>query len=167
MDIAHFSGKEIIEMAIRIEENGVGFYTQACSASKSERIKKLFLSLAEEEKKHISCFKNIGRHVKDDTFPGIFDPNLEEAPLYLKALADSRVFTNLNEGKLLASKARSEEEVLKTAINIEKDSILFYYELRNAINDKDKLTLKGLIEEEKKHLQKLTELQQDLRRNAL
>jgi len=53
MDIAHFSGKEIIEMAIRIEENGVGFYTQACSASKSERIKKLFLSLAEEEKKHI------------------------------------------------------------------------------------------------------------------
>jgi len=72
------------------------------------------------------------------------------------------VFTNAHEGKRLASKVHGEEEVLKTAINIEKDSILFYYELQNAIRDKDKSTLKSLIIEEKSHLKKLTELQKTL-----
>ena len=162
MDIAHFSGKDILEMAIRIEENGIQFYTQAGSASKSERLKELFLFLAEEEKRHIAYFEEIRRHIRDDTLPGVFDPDIEEAPLYIQALADSRVFTNAHEGKRLASKVHGEEDVLKTVINIEKDSILFYYELQNAIRDKDKTTLKSLIIEEKSHLKKLTELQKTL-----
>src|SRR3989304_1008250 len=120
MDIAHFSGKDILEMAIRIEENGIQFYTQAGSASKSERLKELFLFLAEEEKRHIAYFEEIRRHIKDDTLTGVFGPN------------------------------------------IEKDSSLFYYELQNAIRDKDKTTLKSLIIEEKSHLKKLTELQKTL-----
>lgn len=162
MDIMHFSAKEILEMALRIEENGVEFYTQAGNASKSKKLKELFTFLAEEEKKHIRVFGEMDRSVKDDTKPDTLDPYLDEAPLYLEALANSRVFTNKNEGKRLAGIVRNEGEALQIAINMEKDSILFYYELHSAINNKDKAILESIIKEEKKHLGKLTALQKNL-----
>lgn len=163
MDIMHFSAKEILEMALRIEENGVEFYTQAGNASKSKKLKELFTFLAEEEKKHIIIFGEMDRSVKDDdTKPDTLDPYLDETSLYLKALANSRIFTNKNEGKRLAGKVRNEEEALQTAINMEKDSILFYYELHSAITNKDKAILGSIIEEEKKHLRKLIALQKNL-----
>jgi rubrerythrin len=162
MDIMHFSAKEILEMALRIEENGVEFYTQAGSASKSKKLKELFTFLTEEEKKHITIFGEMDSSVPDDTKPDTLDPYLDEASLYLKALANSRVFTNKNEGKRLAGKVSSEEEALLTAINMEKDSILFYNELHNAITNKDKAILGRIIEEEKKHLRKLIALRNNL-----
>ena len=159
MDIIHFSAKEVLEMAIRIEENGVEFYTRAGNATKSERLKELFIFFAKEEKKHIACFEDMDKRVESDDLPGSIDPYLEEGALYLKALANSRVFTNAHEGKRLAGEVRGENDILQTAINMEKDSILFYYELHNAVRDKDKATLRNLIQQEKDHLRKLTELQ--------
>jgi rubrerythrin len=167
MDIIHFSAKEVLEMAIRIEENGVEFYTQAGNATKFERLKELFIFLAKEEKKHIACFEDMDKRVKSDDLPWSIDPYLEEESLYLKALANSRVFTNTHEGKRLANEVHTEQDVLQTAINMEKDSILFYYELHNAVRDKDKAILRNLIEEEKSHLRKLTELQKFFQRNSV
>ena len=167
MDIIHFSAKEVIEMAIRIEENGVEFYTRAGNATKSERLKELFIFLAREEKKHIACFEDMDKRIESNDLPGSIDPYLEEESLYLKALANSRVFTNAHEGKGLAGEVRGENDILQTAINMEKDSILFYYELHNAVRDKDKATLRNLIEEEKTHLRKLTELQKFFLRSSI
>ncbi len=167
MDIIHFSAKEVLEMAIRIEENGVEFYTQAGNATKSERLKELFIFLSKEEKKHIACFENMDKRVDSDNFPGRIDPYLEEESLYLKALANSRVFTTTHEGKRLASEVHDENDVLQTAINMEKDSILFYYELHNTVRDKDKTTLQNLIQQEKDHLRKLTELQKNFLRSSI
>jgi rubrerythrin len=162
MDITHFSGKEVVEMAMRIEENGLEFYTRTANSSKSERLRELFLFLAEEEKKHIKLFEEIGGQLQDDKLSGVFDPYLEETSMYLMALADSRVFTNPNEGSRLANEVHEEGEILKTAIDMEKDSILFYYELQRAIRDQDKPVLGRLIDEEKNHLKKLTELQKSI-----
>lgn len=162
MDIIHFSAKEILEMALRIEENGVEFYTQAGNASKSKKLKELFTFLAEEEKKHIIIFGEMDKSAKDDTKPDTLDPYLDETSLYLQALANSRVFINKSEGKSLAGKVRNEGEALQTAINMEKDSILFYYELHSAITNKDKAILESIIKEEKKHLGKLIALQKSL-----
>ncbi len=102
MDPTRFSGKDVIEMAVRIEENGLAFYTEAAIASESEEIKKLFQFLGDEEKRHIYCFENIGKRFKDDNLPGISDPYIEETSLYLGALANSRVFTEKDEGSRMA-----------------------------------------------------------------
>ncbi|MFQ5586857.1 MAG: ferritin, partial [Thermodesulfobacteriota bacterium] len=53
-------------------------------------------------------------------------------------------------------------DAVRTAIDMEKDSILFYYELQKVVTDKDKGVITRLIEEEKKHLAQLTELQRNL-----
>ncbi|MCP3676990.1 MAG: ferritin family protein [Deltaproteobacteria bacterium] len=167
MDPTRFSGKDVIEMAVRIEENGLAFYTEAAIASESEEIKKLFQFLGDEEKRHIYCFENIGKSFKDDNLPGISDPYIEETSLYLGALANSRVFTEKDEGSRMAKKVRDEDDALRTAIDMEKDSILFYYELEKVVKEKDRSVLATLISEEKKHLAKLTELQKNLSEKTL
>ena len=113
MDPTRFSGKDVIEMAVRIEENGLTFYTEAAIASESEEIKELFQFLGDEEKRHIYCFENIGKSFDDDNLPGISDPYMEEASIYLGALANSRVFTEPDEGSRMAKEVRDENDAFK------------------------------------------------------
>lgn len=162
MDPVHFSGKEVLTMAVRIEENGLRFYTDAARAAKSDGLRELFKVLAEEEGRHIKVFSELRRLVADDTVNEGFDPQLSEASLYLKAIADTEVFTKANKGKEVARQVHDEKEALKVAIDMEKDSLLFYYELQRLIREKDKAVLESLIEQEKEHVRKLTEAKTSL-----
>lgn len=158
MDPVHFTGREVLEMAVKIEENGIHFYTDAGKASKNRKIKDLFKTLAEEETKHAKVFADLKKYASEDTVAEGFDPYIAEASLYLKALADSEVFTRADEGSRLAKKIKGEKDVVQFAIDMEKDSILFYYELDRMIRQKDKEVISRLIDQEKEHLKKLSTL---------
>jgi rubrerythrin len=162
MDPVHFSGSEVIAMAIRIEENGLKFYSDAAKATKIPRLQELFKFLAQEETRHVSAFSEIKDSIPEDAVAEGFDPYIAEATLYLKAMADTEVFTHPNEGKLLANKIFDEEGALDLAIDMEKDSLLFYYEMRNMIREKDVHVIDSLIEQEKEHLKKLTAHKEEL-----
>ncbi len=162
MDPVHFSGKEVVQMAIRIEENGLKFYTDASRATKVPRLKELFMALAEEEAKHISVFSDIGKSVPEDAVAEGFDPYITEASLYLKAMADQEVFTHADEGKKLAEQIFDERAALDLAIDMEKDSLLFYYEMMKMIREKDAFVIEELIGQEKEHLKKLSRLKEEL-----
>jgi rubrerythrin len=76
----------------------------------------------------------------------VFDPE-NEVGLYIRALADTRVFF---EKKIDIS---SMEEILKAAIVAEKDSIIFYLGLKNAVPERlggEKIDI--IIEEEMSHI---------------
>ncbi len=163
MDPAHFSSSEILEMAIRIEENGLIFYKVAADATNSEELEKLFGFLSKEEKKHIEYFSGLAELITGDETYNTFDPYIAEESLYLEALADSSVFTETDWGSKLANECTGELEVLSKAIEVEKDSILFYYELKNMVREKDQDLLEKIIAEERDHLAKLTELKQKLK----
>jgi len=162
MDPVHFSGKEVLTMAVRIEENGMRFYTDASKAAKSESLKELFKVLAEEEAHHIKVFSDLKKLVAEDTVNEGFDPQLSEASLYLKSIADTEVFTKADKGKEVAKQMHDEKEALKMAIDMEKDSLLFYYEMQRLIRASDKAVIESLIEQEKEHVRKLTEAQTSL-----
>lgn len=159
MDPVHFTGREVLDMAVRIEENGVKFYNDACRASASEAIKQLFKVLAEEESHHIKVFLDLKKTLGESGAPEGFDPYADEATQYLRALADTEVFTTPDGGGKLAGKMHNENEVLETAIGMEKDSLLFYYEMQRMIREQDRHVLESLIGQEKEHLQKLYNLQ--------
>ncbi len=160
MDPVHFTGKEILDMAVRIEENGLKFYTDASKASSSGAVKELFTVLAEEEGRHIKVFLDLKRSLAEDTAG--YDAYAEEASQYLKALADTEVFTSPDEGRKAAVMMHDAHDVIEMAIGMEKDSLLFYYEMQRMIREKDRQVLEALIEQEKEHLRKLTELQNAL-----
>ncbi len=162
MDPVHFSGREILEMALRIEENGKRFYADAARASRSDRLRDIFTFLVEEEKRHTEYFKGLLKGLDPEASQAVLDPYAEEARLYINALADSEVFTAADQGEVLANTVGGEKEALEYAIKMEKDSLLFYYELLSMVREKDRGVVNRIIQEEKKHLTKLNEVRKEI-----
>lgn len=162
MDPVRYSAKEVLDMALRIEENGEFFYAMAAEAARTDKAKELFEFLLDEEKKHTKAFKALIKEAGTEKCSDKLDPYLEDAYLYLNALADSEVFVNADEGTEFAQKIRGDEEAIDYAIKAEKDSLLFYYEISHFIREKDKHILDTIVKEEKDHLQKLTNMKNEL-----
>ena len=150
-----FSVSEVVQMGIQIEKNGKDFYSRVAELAKTDKVKEAFLFLESEEEKHIKVFKEILSGVEK------YEP-LESYPedyfAYLKALSENYVFTEEKMGEEVARKSKDEREAIEAGIGFEKDSILFYQEMKNLIKGETHETIDRLIDEEKKHLTKLYQL---------
>ncbi len=162
MDPVHFSSREILEMAVRIEENGMSFYKGASAVTDNEELKTLFDYLVIEEVKHVELFEALKEAIAGAEPTDYNDPYLEDESNYINALADSNIFMKGTDGEAAAKEIKSDAEALDFAIRIEKDSILFYLELINMVRDEDRQTVKDILSEERKHIAKLTEMQASL-----
>jgi rubrerythrin len=146
-----FNAKAVLEMAETIEKNGYAFYRKAADDVKAPDIKVFLLELAEMEVGHEKLFVSMKTKLSDkESEEIVFDP-YDEAALYIKALADTRVFY---EKTIDTSSA---EEVLKAAIEAEKESIVFYLGMKELVPDNlGKGTIDNIIREEMKHIQLLS-----------
>jgi rubrerythrin len=147
-----FNADDIFEIAKQLERNGAEFYRNAAKASKDDNARELFLRLAAMEDDHQKIFAQIHSQLTaSEKTATVFDPE-EEAAGYLKALADTRVFF---EKKIDTS---SMEAILKDAITAEKDSIVFYLGMREAVPEKQgRSRLDDVIKEEMDHIRLLSE----------
>lgn len=143
---------DILNFAIRIEENGEGFYRKALSSFQDESIRPLFLELAQEELRHKKYFEDL---LKREDFGRVEIPS-EEYFEYLKDYIDGKIIFS-KEKENLISNVRNPSDVIDFAIEIEKDSILFYKETEEFVPEKYKKGIKDIIEEEKRHFQRLLE----------
>lgn len=155
-----FSGIEILDIAIRIEENGINFYKHAIEEADSEDLKSLFVALAGEEQAHKSYFKELKEEYIASNGKNIFSDTMgeDEALLYLNALADTHIFTSEKDGRSHAVTTNSDETAVRIAMELEKDSILFYSEILKVIRAADIGIVEELIDQEKRHLKRLSEL---------
>lgn len=154
-----FSGSEVVEMGIEIEKNGFAFYGALADSLKSQKVKEMFRWLAGEEEKHINAFNGILSNVK------AYEPKEaynEEYFAYIKALSDEYVFTKKKKGIEAAKSIKTELEAIELAIGFEKDSILFYHEMKNVVLDSEYSTIDKLIDQERSHLRKLVELEDSM-----
>lgn len=131
-----FNAGEVLDMAVKIERNGARFYRKAAEGFDDERVKKMLNELAAWEDGHELTFKAIKEDLDSaDRESVVFDPN-GDAPLYLGAMADGNVFrVDLDPSESLTGN-ESIEEVLRKAIGLEKDSIVFYLGLREIVPEK-------------------------------
>ena len=86
----------------------------------------------------------------------------EEYDSYLRALTDSFVFTDDQVAREMARKVESDVEAIQIALGAEKDSILFYSEMRGLVRTSDRDVVNKIIEEEKSHLRRLSDLKKSL-----
>ncbi len=154
-----FSSQDLLEMAIHIEEEGERFYKLMESKVEDEDLKRLFNYLAVEEQRHALTFKEIYSQIEKEGFVSAYPD--EEANKYLHAFVDSQIFIDWD--KLLSRSVWNIFEVLDLAINLEKDSILFYYEMEKYIPEKDKIILHEIIKQEKAHLSQLNEFKKGIK----
>jgi len=150
-----FSVSEVVQMGIQIEKNGKDFYSRVAELAKTEKVKEAFLFLEGEEEKHIKVFKEILSGVEKYEPPESYP---EEYFSYLKALSEDYVFTKEKMGEEMARRSRDEREAIEAGIGFEKDSILFYQEMKNLVKRETHEIINRLINEEKKHLTKLYQL---------
>ncbi|HHV82021.1 MAG TPA: ferritin family protein [bacterium] len=156
----NYSIEEILEIAVKIEENGVLFYRTLAEQTRDKRIEELFRFLEGEEREHISVFKNIYENLTKKTFEKAFSE--EEANMYLHALIENRIFKKPEE--IISTVSRNDGlSAVDIAIQVEKDTILYYYEILENLTGKEKDLVKELINQEKTHVYRLTTLKNTLR----
>ncbi|QTA91899.1 ferritin-like domain-containing protein [Desulfonema magnum] len=145
-----FSAEEIFTMAEQIERNGVKFYRTAAEKVDDADSKALLMRLADMEVEHEKTFTSLKADLLDkEKTSAIFDPQ-GEAELYLQSLADTRVFFKKEDD------FSSMKEILKSAVEAEKDSIVFYLGMKEAIPEKlGKNFIDAIIKEEMGHIRLL------------
>lgn len=144
----YYSGQEIVEIAVRIEENGNEFYTAAAEMIGTQNdTKGLFIDLAEKEVMHISIFQKLAEKFDAETF----DFRAEDASDYINHLAESHIFGKPDAGKELAKKITTPREALEIAFKFENDSVAFYTELLKYARSDSKRLVQQIIDEEKEH----------------
>ena len=154
-----FAASEIIELGIQIEKNGRDFYSVLQDNSKDDRCIELFKYLAGEESKHIIVFENILGRVERYQPSGL---GSDEYYAYMKALADEHIFTQKDKGRQIASGIKTTREALDLGIGFEKDSIVFYEGIKEAVAQEEHKIVDEVIAQEQKHLFQLLELKRSL-----
>jgi len=154
-----FSGSEIIEIAIGIERSGIAFYETLAKSTEDTMIRDSYRYLADKEREHLQAFQSMLDEVGKYQVPGSY---AEDYGLYLNALVDSSVFTDDKIASEMAYKVASDIEAIELAISAEKDSILFYYEMRDIVPERRQKIVDSIIAEEKSHLRGLSELKKKL-----
>ena len=156
-----FNAAEAFKIAVGIESNGLRFYTEAAKKF-TGKVAELFESLAKEEQIHRATFEKILEGLPQEQ-SSAFDPD-NETDQYLKMMADINVFKQGSDliDQALAS-VLTPGDALKLAMGFEKDSIVFYVQLKHATGaQEDSRAVDTLILEEAKHLRKLATIYNDL-----
>ena len=145
-----FNAQDIFEIAIKIEQNGAIFYRDAATKVDAAKHKDFLLELADMEDDHEKTFTDMFKELSaSDAFSSTFDPE-DENVLYIKALADTRVFFEKEQPD------DSLKSILSSAIQAEKDSITFYLGMKEMIPEKQgKDKIDFIIKEEMTHIRLL------------
>jgi len=153
-----FNAPELVEMAVRIEEDGEKFYSKLAE-TKGEPLKGIFGYLAEQEKRHIEDFKELYKTVVDS--PEVIMGDVEEFKLYMAAYTDSKFLKEFVKNANTVVEAKKEPEILDFAIQFEKETLLFYYGLHDVLSEAGKDLVKNIIEQEKEHIKNLSKIKRE------
>ena len=152
-----FSADEIFEIAEHIERNGAKFYRKAAQGVDSAEFAKLFAQLAELEVEHEKTFAAMRTQLSARELPIVYDPD-DEVALYLRALADGRVFDIKSDPSEKLTGRETPADILNMAIGLEKDSIVLYLGLAEYVpadGGKDKVN--AIIKQEMGHVTLLSD----------
>lgn len=152
-----FNADEIFEIAEQIERNGAAFYRRAAELVLGDEARALLVGLAEMEDRHEKTFAAMRADVRKqhpDWSADLADPEgANQVVLYLRAIAEGKVFDLQSDPSAALSSTESLASILKTAIGLEKDSIVFYLGIKDVVPEslgKDKID--GIIREEMTHI---------------
>jgi rubrerythrin len=147
--------RDIIQFAIRIEEDGETFYQKAALVVKDKDIRDLFNFLADEEVQHKALFQEMLSKMEAiqpaETYDG-------EYASYLSDYIDGKVVFTKETRQELISHTKDTLSAITFAMQREADSILYYHEAKRFTGEKYYNIIDKIIAEERKHFGRLSEL---------
>ena len=148
-----FSAKEIIDLAIKLENNGEAVYRGAIEKVRLPGLVPLLEWMADEEVKHANWFADLKHNLEtrnENPFAAemsreLFNEMLGDKNFSLKDV-DFTAIENL-------------EDLVEIFIEFEKDSIIFYEVLKPFVEDPvAREFLQKIIDEEKRHIERLNDI---------
>ena len=130
-----------IEIAIKMETDAINFYKEASKKANHSVGKKMFLTIAEDEKRHLDMLNQI----------------LKGLDIKIKDVSPMKniktVFEEMKDEMMHKVEAATDElEAFKIAMKMEKEGIEFYKKAASgAKTEKDKSLFERLIKEEQQH----------------
>lgn len=164
----YFNADEILQMAEQIERNGIYFYGQAAKKAAKTPTAQMFLRLAAMEEEHERIFARMRADLTEqERKTAVADPG-NQASAYLRAWADAQVFdVRTNPAQRLTGKEKV-EDILQMAIGLEKDSIVFYLGMKDAIPERlGRNKIDEIIREEMRHIATLSRELESLRHQLI
>jgi len=154
-----FNADELLEMALEIERNGAEFYRRAAEMEQGQSERAMLLELAAMEEDHEKTFAEMRSGLTDEERKETtYDPH-GELPSYLQSMADKQV---LKKGEKPADRLTGEEkieDILRFAIGLEKDSVVFYLGLQELVPARlGRERIDDILKEEMNHIAQLGDL---------
>jgi rubrerythrin len=149
---------DVVNFAIRIEENGERFYREAAEIIADRPVKELFERLADAETVHRRTFERLLSGLGDYRPPETYEG---EYFAYLKDFIDGKAVFTDDPKNLQLAKASSIAAALDFAIQREMDSILYYQEIRMFVGARHTEAIDLIIDEERMHFALLSKLRRE------
>ena len=148
-----FTMDDLLDIAIKMEQNGENVYTRSGERIKNQEIRSMLLWMAKEEANHGKWFADRKETLSLD----INEINLKK--MVPKVLHDMMGEKTLSLDEVDFDQFSKVSDLMEAFITFEYDTILFYEMLEMFIEDDKVLKgLKQIIEEEKKHVKKLADM---------
>lgn len=130
-----------VELALKMETDAIKFYTEAAEKVSHPVGKKMFLSIAEDEKNHIKMIEEV--------LKGLELTYIEANPV--KTM--KTIFEEMKDNLMERIQAQTDDlEAFKIAMEMEKEGVEFYKKVFNEVNtEKEKKLFERLIYEEEQH----------------
>lgn len=153
--------KEIIDIAVGMEDAGFEFYKSVANKFDDEHIKDIFLYLADQEIEHKKKFQTLSSKIGN-----VQGKYTDEYYLYMKALGGDRIYSNENKDPdAVISGIHTPVDAINKGFQDEKEAILFYNEIKRYYENDREISdiLDRIIEEERKHAMRLWDLKESLK----
>lgn len=147
---AKFSGAEVIQFAISLEEEGVKFY-EKYAAMADDKLKGILLGMAEDERQHAKVFRDMYKDLEVNEYEEdyLFSDSVQE---YFATHAKSEGFDRE------LKEVDTVRDAIKVAVETEKVTVEYYKSLLEYASEDVTKVLNRLIDEEERHQKRLEEL---------
>ncbi len=153
-----FNAGDIIQFAIRIEEDGEVFYRTAAENAQDKKARDLFVFFANEEAQHKVLFEDMFRKIE---IVGPAETYDSEYAAYLADYIDGKVVFTKEAQQRIVPDLKDILSVITFAMGRETDSILYYHETKRFVEEKYHSIVDKIIAEERKHFSKLSEMRKE------
>ena len=156
---------DMFEMAMEVERSGEAFYRAAAEKVDSGGVKGLFEDLADQEVKHYEFFRSLFHSIREQ--PLMTTGQWDEYKGYLGATVQSAFFEGPDQALALLETVDDHQEAVRMAIEFEKETLLFFYDLRDVVPASGKKAVREIVEEERSHIRRLAAMLQRNRQQML
>jgi len=144
-----FTLDEVLDLAVKIEQNGEKVYREAAEKIDPGPIRDLLIKLAEDEVRHVRWFAELREEVDEKIDnPDLYDMGRK----ILNSILGEQCFSLKD---VDFTKMKSIKDVLMAAVEFEQDTMLFYNMLSTAVNEDVLPFMRRIIEEEESHVREL------------